>query len=265
MGYPTDRGYNPQNRIPHDGDNPFRRKGWWVNSNSLGDTRQIDMPPTEGAIIDVTSVDALAGPLPYSVTLNRKFGFPDRNVVGANCDVRAQVQFGSGATSRIIVCDWNPGTQLDFAGCGAVRVSAIAYKPIPDLDYSTAVVQPNNSTQTAQVDIGASIGMTGGPHPRPRFTQRLPVIANGNSSAIITPPAWAHAVQLTGGSSEGGSVYVAGITLDWIGPDGLPFARILGTDLNPTVFAPIPATGRIQVGNTTGVNQTVTLIWELAL
>lgn len=266
MGFPTGQGYDPRNQLPNTGENPFARVGWWVDQNALGDSRQLDMPTTAGRVISVTSCDKIAGPMPYSVTLNREIIYPPRfNDIGANCDVRAVVTFGSGASSQRIVCDWNPGTQLDFSGSSFVRIDALSYAPDPDRDYLARVVQEDTSIAPAVIKLGASTGMTAGPHPRPRFTQRLRTLGAGADSAIIVPPPWAHAVQVAGGSTEGGSIFVAGIELAWIAPDGLPFTQLVGTDLDPYAFVPIPAGSRLQVSNNTASNQRITLIWELAL
>lgn len=266
MGHPTDSGYDPRTRFPDRGNNPFAPTGWWTNQTSLGDTRQMAFPSTNGVVIDVASVDKLSGPMPRSVTLQRRILYPTRfNNIGANCDVRAQISFGSGAASQTILCDWNPGTQLDFAGNSFVRIAAVTYAPDPDDAYRVSVEQADASIQTAQIQLSAGIGMTGGPHPRPRFTQRLSTINAAASSPIITPPPWAHAVQLVGGSTEGGSIFVAGIVASWIAPDGTPFNQVNGTQMNAQDFLPIPNGSRLQIANGTASNQRITLLWELAL
>jgi len=223
--------------------------------NGLGTVKSVPMPASERQDIAMGGVDELGGPFPYTLTLSRRIDVGDTPV---NCDVRAFIAIGAGGGTRQFVTDWNPGTQINLAGAGSVRVTAVTYAPDPNNPYSAG---------NATVELTTSLAMLAGPHPRPRYTQRLPTLDVGQNSDIIVPPLMAHAVQPKVVPADPDDLSIPclnALTIRWIAPDDSIIVEVPASEWSSYHYLPIPASSRAQVHNACNIALNPTLLWELA-
>lgn len=232
----------------------YARRGWWSNDNSPGTNVEKPFPSSAGQLVTIAGIDGLGPPMPQTVTLHGRFSYAG----SANCCARAVVEMGAGAVTKRIVCDWLPGTQIAIAAAGALRVALLTEASDPDSPYVA---------DGCTFDVGASFGVTAGPHPQPRYTQRRLNIATA-ATATFEPPQWAESVCIVATlPSEAPTDPYAALALRWIAPAGQVIGQVFGPAIAGVNFAPAPLGARLNVANNSGDGsaRNVAVMWRLAL
>jgi hypothetical protein len=154
------------------------RRGPWSVGGEYGRLINVAFPDSLAAApIPIFSLDEQRGP-PRPRTLNL-FRSDAQLVPGIyNADFYASITYGIGGVLNNFLCDWSRGGQISIV-CETLRVDAVAYQPVSDLDYT-----PPSGTQI----LGAMLSHEGSAPPRPpTFTTQRAFLPSGFTTDFVVP------------------------------------------------------------------------------
>lgn len=223
----------------------------WYEENSPGQKRQVSIEnlPLESSRVPVLEVRDFGAPQGVILQLDRNF----IEGTGYNAKIVAEVTYGVGGASDTFVADWADGTLITIV---AQRLTVVARA-------EQALSQAAFTMGDLRMELTAAVGHGQPSVIMPTYTESLPVLAAGATSAAVRPPAFAKACSVLAVDLATNDPYPNFFVRQTV--IAAPWGDIQGIYIAGGAAFPLAPEATVQIVNTGPNALLLALQWHLAL